>query len=125
MNKDSWDLLLSFVIREKRFLRAWETSFTSSELKDADKTLKAVLKAFKDAAKHELEKIKKTAAARERMAAKLARKFRVLSKKQIADVIANYDVFYEVFAKSKEKENEPADRTKEDRYYSPKKHEYR
>ncbi|MBI5229180.1 hypothetical protein HY991_03650 [Candidatus Micrarchaeota archaeon] len=125
MDKDEWELLLTFVTREKRFLRAWETSFSAQQLREGEKTFKGVLKAVKELARKNLDEVKKKAAAREWIVKKIAKGFKQLSKKQLSEIVKNFDVFEEVFLKSKKEENAPLDKSREDRYYTPKRHKYR
>ncbi len=47
MNDDNMEALIAFIIREKRYLKKRETSFTEKELKDGEELLKKFIKAAK------------------------------------------------------------------------------
>lgn len=127
--KDDFDLLLAFIVREKRFLKLRETSFSEKQLKEGKKYIKDALAAAKRAypRKTELEDALKSPTKRARVAGAVAKKCkRFLSRKQAKLIVENFVVFSSIFNKTTMlKRIVELDPTKEDRFYAPRKHEYR
>jgi hypothetical protein len=127
--KDDFDLLLAFIVKEKRFLKIRETSFSEKQLKEGKNYIKDALAAAKRAypKKLELEDALMSPTKRQRVASAVAKKCkRFLSRKQAKTIVENFVVFSSIFNKQTPlKRIVELDPTKEDRFYAPHKHEYR
>ncbi len=129
LSKEDLDLLLAFVVREKRFLKTRETSFSEKQLKEGKRFIRDALAAARKAypKKSELEDALKKITKRQRLVGAVWRKCkRFLSRKQAKIIVENYQTFSGVFSKPAQLKPVVAlDPTKADRYYAPRKHEYR
>ncbi len=128
MEFDDLDLLLGFVLREKRYLRTRETSFSQSQLNEGKRAIKDILKALRTACKNKVDLTdclsKKTKrAALVSAASKKVR--RTATRKQVKLVAENYALFNAVFGKTVKTSNLQLDPHQGDRYYAPKKHDYK
>jgi len=129
LSKEDFDLVLGFVVREKRYLKTRETSFSERQLKEGKKLVKDALSAVKKIypKKNELEDALQKTSKRQKLAGQVwAKCKRFLSCKQAKLIVENYRTFSTLFAKPTAlKPLVALDPTKEDRYYAPRKHEYR
>jgi len=113
------------VLREKRYLRGWETSFSAQALKEGERVIKKVLKEARCKAGREWETVRRVASRREKLSEQIARKVKALTKKQVSLIIVHYDLFKEVLCGGRKREGVQASTCMDDRYYIPKKHNYR
>ncbi len=130
MSSEHLDMLLAFIMREHRMLKARETSFNSKELEDGEKLVRCAVKAVNDKTKKEggfataLAKASKKAEVSREISTKCKR----FTKKQVKLIMDNFAVFNEAMTKheeaSKTKVQLP-DPQKFDRFYAPRKHNYR
>lgn len=127
--KEDFDLLLAFIVREKRFLKIRETSFSEKQLKEGKNYIKDALAAAKKVypKKAEFDEALISQNKRQKLAGAVARKCkRFLSRKQAKTIVENFVVFSNIFNKQTPlKRIVELDPTKEDRFYAPHKHEYR
>ncbi len=130
ISSEHLDMLLAFIMREHRMLKARETSFNSKELEEGEKLVRCAVKTVLDRTKKEggflvvLAKPTKRAAITSEAASKCKR----LSRKQVKLIIENFATFNEAMAKAEESVKTKLslpDPKKFDRFYEPKKHNYR
>jgi hypothetical protein len=100
MDGEDLELLISFVIRQRRFLRTLETSFTPQELDVGRKKLRDALRAARKVgaqlgAKAFREELA-SQAGRSRIADRVARDARPLSKRHVCLMLENYELFCQV-----------------------------
>lgn len=102
MDGDDLELLISFVLRQKRFLRTLETSYTPRELDQGRRILKSAIKSvrrerarlgIKDFADEIASR-----AGRTRLADTLVRENTVLSKRQACLLLENFELFNHVLS---------------------------
>jgi len=130
MDEDGLELLLHFVIRQKRFLRTLETSFKPIELDAGRKVLKNALRAARKersrlGVKEFREKIM-TPGGRAKLAESVVREGGPMNKKQACLLLENFELFNQVLGngspppvkRALEFEGLPLC-TAVDRYYSP------
>ncbi|MEK6953468.1 MAG: hypothetical protein AABX01_00550 [Candidatus Micrarchaeota archaeon] len=120
------DLLIAFIMREKRFLKKRETSFTEKQLKEGEESLKKFIKAV--VAKKYEEAFLKEAETNEAKAKKIVRdiapKVRGLAKKQVLLLIQNYALIYAVIEKKHKEHKTFVEAMKADKFYSPRRKVY-
>lgn len=120
---------MGFVLREKRYLKTRETSFSQKQLKEGKRFIRGALAAARKIypKKSEFEDALSKVSKRQKLAGGMARKCkRFLSRKQAKAIIENYETFSSIFSKlGGPKPLVALDPTKEDRFYAPRKHEYR
>ncbi|HLC47604.1 MAG TPA: hypothetical protein VJI13_00885 [Candidatus Norongarragalinales archaeon] len=126
MNEYNLDLLVSFIIREKRYLKKRETSFTDKELREGEDTLKKFIKVVQ-ARKYE-EAFLKEAETNPNRAKKIVRdisgKVKALSKKQLLILVQNYALIYAVIEKKHKEHKTFVEAMKADKFYSPRRKVY-
>lgn len=128
LENDDLELLLQFVLREKRYLRKRETSFSEAQLTAGKNIIKNALTTIRGVAdgKKDLNETLVKVGARTELVGKVARKMgKKMEKAQVKLVVENYELFNAVFGKTVKVSNLQIDRSHNDRYYAPKKHEYK
>ncbi|MFH1751158.1 MAG: hypothetical protein ABH863_05760 [Candidatus Micrarchaeota archaeon] len=126
MDEYKLDLLVSFIIREKRYLKKRETSFTEKELKDGEEVLKKFIKVMQGR-KYE-EAFLKDAETNPNKAHKIVReispKIKSISKKQLVILAQNYLLIYSVIEKKHKEHKTFVEALKADKFYSPRRKVY-
>ena len=126
MNEEHMDALIAFIIREKRYLKKRETSFTEKELKEGEDILKRFIKAvvgrkypeeFLKEAELKPEKAKK-------IVHDIAGKIKALTRKQLLLLLSHYSLLYAVIEKKHKEHKIFVESLKADRFYSPKRKVY-
>lgn len=131
MDGGNLELLIQFVIRQRRFIRSLETSFNTDELEEGRRALKDALRnARKERAKMGSKAFRDelgTKVGRTRLADTMVRGNRLLSRKHATLMLENFELFNNVLlgngavpqAKPKPPEVGAELCTAVDRYYSP------
>ncbi len=126
MDEENMDSLVSFILREKRYLKKRETSFTDKELKEGEDILKKFIKAVQS--KKYPEELLKEAETNPNKAKKIVReiipKVRKLSKKQLLILIQNYLLVYGVIEKKHKEHKIFVEALKADKFYQPRRKVY-
>lgn len=127
MKPEHFDMLLAFMLREKRYLKKRETSFTEKELKEGEDLFKAVIKAVqsKKLSPEELKEVQQNAVKRSRFVTTILAKCGGLGRKQVLAVMEHYDLVYSVIEKKQKEHKIVLESLKGDRFYHPKKRMYR
>lgn len=126
MEEYGMDLLIAFVIREKRYLKKRETSFTDKELKEGEETLKKFIKIVQGRKYEEafLKEAETSEARAKKIAREISPKIKALSKKQILLLIQNYALIYAVIEKKHKEHKTFVEAMKADKFYSPRRKVY-
>ncbi|MBU1197899.1 hypothetical protein KJ765_05320 [Candidatus Micrarchaeota archaeon] len=126
MNADHLDLLLAFILREKRFLKKRETSFTDQELRDGEQLLKRALKVMtaKKLTDEELRALAVNENKAKRMVLDLRKRVKSLSPKQLLIIVQNYELVYSVIEKKHKEHKIVIESLKGDRFYNPRRRVY-
>ena len=126
MNADHLDLLISFILREKRFLKKRETSFTEKELKDGEQVLKRALKAIasKKLSAEEMKEVQASEPKAKRLTNEIYKRFKGLNAKQLYLLVKQYDLFYSVIEKKHKEHKVVIESLKGDRFYNPRRRIY-
>ncbi len=126
MDQNSLDLLIAFIIREKRYLKKRETSFTDKELKEGEDILKRFLKAI--ATKKYPEDFLREAERNPNKTKKILRdiqpKLKSINRKQLLLLIQHYFLFFSVIEKKHKEHKIFVEAMKADRFYSPRRKVY-
>lgn len=126
MHPDHLDLLISFILREKRFLKKRETSFTEKELREGEQLLKRALKAIasKKLSAEEMKEVQGNENKAKRFMKEILKRFKGLHPKQLLIVIRNYDLMYSVIEKKHKEHKVVVESLKGDRFYNPRRRIY-
>ncbi|MFH1200459.1 MAG: hypothetical protein V1708_05305 [Candidatus Micrarchaeota archaeon] len=126
MKPEHFDMLLAFVLREKRYLKKRETSFTEKELKDGEDLFKSVIKAVqsKKLPEDELKEVQANPVKRSRFVSAILAKCGGLARKQVMAVVEHYDMVYSVIEKKHKEHKIVLESLRGDRFYNPKKRLY-
>jgi hypothetical protein len=126
MDENNLDLLISFILREKRYLKKRETSFTEKELKDGEDLMKKFIKTVQ--AKKYGDEILKELETNPNKAKKVVRdiapKLRALNPKQLLILVQNYALIYSVIEKKHKEHKTFVESLKADKFYSPRRKVY-
>ncbi len=127
MKSEHFDMLLAFVLREKRYLKKRETSFTDKELKAGEDLFKSVIKAVasKKLSAEELKEVQANPVKRSRFAGSILAKCGGFGRKQVLAIMEHYDLVYSVIEKKHKEHKIVIESLKGDRFYNPKKRLYR
>ncbi|MFH1106524.1 MAG: hypothetical protein V1787_01365 [Candidatus Micrarchaeota archaeon] len=127
MKPEHFDMLLAFMLREKRYLKKRETSFTEKELKDGEEIFKAVIKAVqtKKLPDEELKEVQRNPVKRSRFVSAILAKCGGLGRKQVLLVIESYDLVYAIIEKKHKEHKIVIESLKGDRFYNPRKRLYK
>ncbi|MFH0971470.1 MAG: hypothetical protein V1835_02780 [Candidatus Micrarchaeota archaeon] len=126
MKEDNMDSLISFILREKRYLKKRETSFTAKELTDGEDILKKFIKAVQT--KKYPDEFLKEAETNPNKAKKIIRdiqgKLHALTRKQLLILVQNYALIYAVIEKKHKEHKIFVEALKADKFYSPRRKVY-
>ncbi len=127
MKPEHFDMLFAFMLREKRYLKKRETSFTDKELKEGEELFKAVIKAVaaKKLSPEELKDVQQNPVKRSRFVSTILAKCGGLGRKQVLLIMEHYDLVYSVIEKKHKEHKIVIESLKGDRFYNPKKRLYR
>ena len=127
MKPEHFDMLFAFMLREKRYLKKRETSFTEKELRDGEELFKFVIKAVtaKKLSAEELKEVQQNPVKRSRFASNILAKCGGLARKQVLAVMEHYDLVYAIIEKKHKEHKIVLESLKGDRFYNPKKRLYR
>ncbi len=126
MDSDHLDLLISFILREKRFLKKRETSFTEKELSEGEALLKKTLKAIqaKKLSDEELRGMAGNPTKAKKLVNDVRKRFKGLSPKQLQTIVENYELMYGVIEKKHKEHKVVIESLKGDRFYNPRRRIY-
>lgn len=126
MDSDHLDLLVAFILREKRFLKKRETSFTEKELGEGEQLLKKAIKAVqaKKIPDEELRAVAAHPAKAKKLAGELKRKVKGFTPKQLLTLVENYELMYSVIEKKHKEHKVVIESLKADRFYNPRRRIY-
>lgn len=117
MDLKHFDMFLAFVVRNERFLKKRETSFTQKEL---DYWKKISIEIVRRASKKLSTGLElKNDDLRKKLARDISKTFKKVSFKQILLVIENYDSFVEAVKEGKDQKPVKITFQDGDKYYSP------
>jgi hypothetical protein len=126
MEEEHMDSLIAFILREKRYLKKRETSFTEKELKDGEDILKKFIKAVQS--KKYPDEFMKEAETNENKGKKIVKdilgKVKALTRKQLLVLIRNYPLIFGVIEKKHKEHKIFVEALKADKFYSPKRKVY-
>lgn len=117
MDLKHFDMFLQFTIRNERFLKKRETSFTQKELNYWKKVAIEVVRRISKKLSNGFEL--KNADSRNKLARKISRTFKKASFKQVMLIIENYDSMVEAVKEGKDQKPVKITLPDGDRYYSP------
>lgn len=126
MEAESMDLLIAFILREKRYLKKRETSFTEKELKDGEEVLKKFIKVmqsrkYPDELLREAERNPNKA---KKIVREIGAKLRALDRKQLLVLIQNYALVFSVIDKKHKEHKIFVESMKADKFYNPRRKVY-
>jgi hypothetical protein len=126
MDPDHLDLLVAFILREKRFLKKRETSFTEKELHEGENLLKRALKAIqtKKIPDEEMAALAGSPVKSKRLVDDVRKRFKGLSAKQLQVIVENYALMYAVIEKKHKEHKVVIESLKGDRFYNPRRRIY-
>ncbi len=123
-------MYLAFTVREHRLLKARETSFNAKELEDAEKLVRCAVKVVHDKAKKEggFAIVLAKPSGRSEITREVSSKCKRLKPKQVKLIVETFIAFNEATARAEEASKSKVqlpDPKKFDKFYVPKKHNYR
>ncbi|MBI5225369.1 hypothetical protein HY989_05875 [Candidatus Micrarchaeota archaeon] len=126
MNEEHMDSLIAFIIREKRYLKKRETSFTEKELKEGEDLLKRFIKAVQSRklTDEQLKALETNPLKAKKLLKEIVPKVKAFNKKQLVILIQNYTLIHSVIEKKHKEHKIFVETLKADRFYNPKRKVY-
>jgi hypothetical protein len=117
MDLKRFDMFLAFVIRNERFLKKRETSFTQKELDYWKKISTEIVRRVSKKLSSGFEL--KNDDSRNKLAREINKSFKKASLKQVMLIVENYDAFAEAVKEGKDQKPVKITFQEGDRYYAP------
>ena len=126
MKPEQMDMLINFVLREKRYLRKRETSFTEKELREGEELLRKAVKAVvaRKMSDQELGDAQTKPAKTKKLQKEIVKKCKGIGKKQLFVVLQNFDLFNNVIEKKQKEQKIIIESLNGDKFYNPRKRVY-